>query len=220
MSAWTDHVEKWKDCTKCPLCRQRDRICLARGRVPCDVLFIGEAPGDSEDVAGLPFVETAPAGRLLQQIINRAIPDGVTYALTNLVCCFPREAKEEGTHQPHMSEIKECRPRLVEFINITQPKLIVCVGALATEYVDHHNTVRCIDILHPAYILKRLPLVQKRMAVDKICVVIRNAVEFMQASGHIEFTKWGERHASSQTLRQELSRAIDDAGHTEADIPF
>ncbi len=67
MSAWTDHVERWKDCTKCPLHTQRSNIVIARGQLPADVVFIGEAPGAIEDGTGLPFKD--PAGALLDQII-------------------------------------------------------------------------------------------------------------------------------------------------------
>ncbi len=217
MSAWTDHVAKWKDCKQCLLCEQRDRICLARGTIPADLCFIGEAPGASEDTLGQPF--KGPAGQLLDQIIERAVPSTVTYVLTNLVCCFPREAKAEGINEPHLSEIKACRPRLTEFINIARPKLIVCVGALAAEYVDHNDSVRCIDIIHPAATMgNRMPLVQKQMAIQKAVVVLRNAVEFMLASDYT-FTKWGERNASIKTsLRQQFQQVIDDAA--DDSIPF
>ncbi len=209
MSAWTDHVERWKDCTDCPLCEQRDRIVLARGTVPCDVLFIGEAPGASEDARGIPF--DGPAGTLLDQIIERAIPKGVPVAMTNLVACFPRDAKLRGDNEPERDEILACRERLVEFVNIARPRLIVCVGTLSAEYVIHHDIVQCIDIVHPAFILKRLPLAQKRMAIDKAIVVVKNAVEDMLQSKHTNFTKWGDSYASTQV-----------AGHRTYvdDIPF
>src|SRR5207244_4450732 len=135
MSAWTDHVARWKDCTACPLCQQRDRIVLARGQVPCDVVFVGEAPGASEDVLGQPFV--GPAGRLLDQIIERALPAGARFALTNLVACFPREAKARGENMPEVKEILACRPRLLEFIDLCRPKLVVRVGREAGDWVDH-----------------------------------------------------------------------------------
>jgi uracil-DNA glycosylase len=184
---WIEHVAKWRDCQKCPLAQQRSNIVLARGTLPCDVVFVGEAPGSSEDALGLPF--RGPAGNLLDQIIERAMPD-ITYAMTNLVCCYPREAKAEGINEPRLDEIKECRPRLTEFINIAQPKLIVCVGRLATEHVDHRDGVHCIDIDHPAHIL-RMPLVQKQMAAQKAIIILRNAVEFMLVSD-CKFTQWGE----------------------------
>ena len=217
MSAWTEHVAKWKDCTNCPLCQQRDQICLARGSLPADIVFIGEAPGASEDAIGQPF--KGPAGKLLDQIIERAYSRVIPTTFTNLVACFPREAKERGDNEPEREEIEACHSRLVEFINIAQPKLIVCVGALATKYVNHDDNVRCVDIVHPAAII-RMPLAQQQMAVQKSIVVLRNAVEDMLNSNRSKFTKWGDNNASSQShhhisTRKQLRQAYDDS-----DIPF
>ncbi len=228
MSEWTNHVMRWKDCTKCPLHKQRDRICLARGQVPADVLFIGEAPGASEDALGQPFV--GPAGALLNQIIERAIPkvDSVnedykpewyyayTWALTNLVCCFPREAKERGENEPEDEEILACRPRLVEFINIVQPRLIVCVGSLAAEYVNHEAGTKCVDIIHPAATFPpRMVRAQAQQAIQRAIVVIRSAVDDMLTSEYKPFVKWKVEDAEVKSKRQRLREAVN-----EADIPF
>lgn len=178
MTTWLEHVAKWRDCDKCPLAAQRDNIVIARGTVPCAVLFVGEAPGASEDAIGLPF--KGPAGGLLDQIIERAVPPGVTYAMTNLVCCFPREAKAVGDNEPTSEEIAACRPRLKEFVEIAAPKLVVTVGTLATAYFPHHlrgdDPYEFCSIDHPAYIL-RMPLAQKGMAVQRTIVVLRTAVQ-------------------------------------------
>lgn len=231
MSAWLEHVERWKNCTKCPLCRQRDRICLARGTIPCDVLFIGEAPGASEDATGLVF--DGPAGMLLDSrdpkrpgIIQRAfepwrVPgvEPLWYALCNLVACFPGEAKARGENEPAREEILACRPRLREFINVAQPKLIVCVGVLATEYVDHCDTVKCVDVVHPAAIL-RMPLAQKQMAVQKTVVVIRNAVERVLANP-VPFREFGKNADLTQGrgLKQRLDNWLAEH-NADLDIPF
>lgn len=174
--AWIAHVNRWQDCTDCPLCQQRDRIVLARGSLPADIVFVGEAPGASEDALGLPFI--GPAGGLFDQIIERSVPSGVTYALTNLVACFPREAKAAGDNEPTDSEIRSCRPRLEEFLDIADSKLVVCVGSLATQYVPRKVTRKYADIVHPAFIL-RMPLAQKQMAVQRCVVTIRTAIEEM-----------------------------------------
>lgn len=181
MSAWTDHVAKWKDCQRCPLAQQRSNIVLARGQVPCDVLFVGEAPGASEDALGQPF--KGPAGQLLDQVIEHSVSEGIRYALTNLVACFPAEAKARGDNEPEPEEIAACRPRLLEFIRIARPKLIVCVGRLASDFIGHDaygkvDGARIVDIVHPAAIL-RMPLAQKGYAVQKAIVTVRNAVEDM-----------------------------------------
>lgn len=214
MTTWLDHVEAWKNCQRCPLAAQRGNICLARGALPCDVLFVGEAPGSSEDVLGRPFV--GPAGQLMDQIIARALSPEITYALTNLVACYPREAKMRGDNEPERGEILECRPRLIEFANLAQPKLVVCAGNLAAQYVKPINTMPQVDIIHPAFILARLPAAQKHMAVQKCIVQIHNALEDVLQSPK-PFAPWGEKDAATkrQELRELYRRATD-----ESDIPF
>ena len=190
---WLAHVEDWKECQRCDLCAQRDRIVLARGSIPCDVLFVGEAPGASENVIGQPFV--GPAGILLDQIVAQSVPPSLKWAMTNLVACYPQEAKEAKTNEPEDSEILSCRPRLKQFIDICQPKLIVTVGKLADKWLptDARNyslavtlgsdPVLChvVTITHPAAIL-RMPLVQRDFAVQKSIVTIATAVDSLEAT--------------------------------------
>lgn len=204
MSAWTDHVARWDGCIRCPLAHQRDRMCFARSewpkgadrpniRVPCDVLFVGEAPGAVEDGLGLPF--TGPAGDKLDQVIERALPSDVTYVLTNLVLCFPREAKARGDNEPDRAEILACRPRLIEFANIARPKLTVCVGALAHHYVKDICKGPIVHIVHPAHVLARMPQAQRGMAFNKCVVQIRSAWDEVLQSGKPTSTKWGDDDA-------------------------
>ena len=114
----------------------------------------------------------------LQQIIERSLPVGTTYALTNLVACFPREAKAAGDNEPTHREIAACRPRLKEFVEVAQPRLVACVGSLATGHYPLDPERRRCDIVHPAAIL-RMPLAQKQMAVQRCIVQVRNAVANM-----------------------------------------
>lgn len=236
--AWGTHVAKWKDCQACPLCEQRFRICLARGTVPCDVLFIGEAPGSVENDLGLPF--KGPAGNLLDQIIERALgclriqtPTGgvpVTHALTNLVCCFPAEAKAAGTNEPRAVEILACRPRLVEFANIAQPRLVVCVGSLATKYVEQICTGPRVDMVHPAHILAHTIPAKKPGVINRCVVQIRNGWERV-TGGQFKPWQWEASNAGGKKGNgrraeydlfnwDEATRARPLAGTNEDDIPF
>lgn len=70
-SRYSLHVENWSDCRACELHLWRRNVVLARGALPCDVLFVGEAPGKSEDAVGAPFV--GPAGQLLDAIVAGAL---------------------------------------------------------------------------------------------------------------------------------------------------
>jgi len=194
MSAWTEHVARWRDCDLCPLACQRSRIVLARGSVPCDVLLVGEAPGVSEDALGLPFV--GPAGKLLDRIVAASVPDGVRTAFTNLVACFPRKAKERGDNEPEPEEIEACQDRLKEFVRIARPRAIVLVGQLARRYVigqaqfceDREDSqppwlngefMRFCDVDHPAFILKS-PEVAQGMLIKRAVVRIKNLVKELQ----------------------------------------
>ena len=159
INLYKDHVTEWKNCTRCELSQQRERIVLAKGDIPCDVLFLGEAPGESEDVVGLPFV--GPAGRLLEALISRAVRNSAVremkFAFTNLVACFPKEMKDIGVNEPPDYTIKECMPRVSEFIALADPSRIVCVGKLASKWIERimsHSDILRIHIPHPAAILR------------------------------------------------------------------
>lgn len=184
---WKRFVERWKDCTRCPLHSQRNRIVIAKGKLPCDVVFVGEAPGESENALGLPFV--GPAGILLDRIVQNALehvyPDEappVRIAYTNLVLCFPAIAKARGDNEPEKNEILACRERLVEFLDLCRPRLIVAVGKLSWEYLPEQWIAyreprpSMVSITHPAAVL-RAPLAQKDMMARKCEVVLATAIE-------------------------------------------
>lgn len=177
MTPYERHRKIWNKCKRCELHRQRRNVCLARGSVPCDVLFIGEAPGVSEDVLGRPFV--GPAGKLTDRIIEEALGEShLRCALTNLVACFPREAKEEGNNEPPEVAIEACARRLKAFVGLCKPKLIVYVGKLAAKHGKLSVDTDCpfVEIIHPAAIL-RMDVSQQGLAFQRAVVTIADAVE-------------------------------------------
>lgn len=140
ISSWRQHVARWRDCRECELCSNRKNIVLARGIIPADVVFVGEAPGPSEDVLGSPFV--GPAGKLLDRLISEAgwnVSDHgvspVRYAFTNLVACIPKDDQGSKWGEPPKDAILSCAPRLRDFIEVCRPKLIVAVGQLAEKWL-------------------------------------------------------------------------------------
>jgi len=174
-SLYQRYVARWKNCRRCLLCSQRRRIVLARGRVPAPILFVGEAPGSSEDVLGRPFV--GPAGHLLDSIIGQALDGQYDYALTNLVACYPREAKAVGVNEPPSEAIEACQPRLAEFIGICRPQVIVCVGDLASKNLklpSRGQGPTVVGITHPAAIL-RMNVAQRGLVVQRCIVTIEEA---------------------------------------------
>lgn len=155
-SRYAAHVARWSNCTRCPLHERRKKVVLARGTLPCDVLFIGEAPGQSEDVIGAPFV--GPAGQLLDRVIESATPLDLRLAFTNLVCCIPKDETNTKINDPPQEAIDACDTRLGEILRIANPSTIVCVGTLSGKWVPKRYGQDEFDqiatILHPAAILR------------------------------------------------------------------
>lgn len=177
------HVAKWSSCAACELSGQRSKVCHFRGAIPCDVLLIGEAPGQSEDVLGRPFV--GPAGQLLDQMVSEASAGGIArYGYANLVGCFPREAKDAGTNEPSDESIKACVGRLAEIVAMTRPRIVVRVGKLSTKWVNKFaakygilGNVRSVDVIHPAAILRMDDPVQKDHHIRTTVVRLKTAMD-------------------------------------------
>ena len=169
---WKEHVEKWKDCKVCERCQKRARVVLARGKVPADILFIGEAPGVSENMLGKPFV--GPAGKLLDSIIENSLSviqgEQPRLCWTNLVGCLPETDDEKK--EPNKKEIKACSGRLAEIVAIAKPRAIVRVGRLATKHAEIPEGVLYTDVIHPAWIL-RSKEPQTGLAIHQTMVRIR-----------------------------------------------
>ena len=96
-------------------------------------MLVGEQPGDREDVSGEPFV--GPAGKLLDQALEQAGIDRRAAYVTNVVKHFKWEAKgKRRIHKkPNLQEITACRPWLDAEIAVVRPKVIVCLGATASQ---------------------------------------------------------------------------------------
>jgi DNA polymerase len=185
LSPWKQFKARWKDGCGAPICPGATRRCLARGDVPCDVLFIGEAPGESENVCGVPFI--GPAGKLLDVIVSRAFQSapGLKWAFTNVVACIPREADGAKAGEPEDESVLACKPRLEEFIAMCSPRLVVAVGSVAEGWLDqgYKHSIQLpsprpaqIAISHPAYIL-RSNVAMRGLAVQRAVVTISNALE-------------------------------------------
>lgn len=182
LTAWQTHVRDWKDCTRCHLSEGRNTVVLARGRVPCDVVFVGEAPGESEDSLGKPFI--GPAGRLLDEIIAKSLGDRFTYALTNLVGCIPRDVEGGKDSKPDDEAIEACKPRLLEFLSIAKPRLVVAVGKLSEDWTSGKykrsiplpSGCKWVTIVHPAWIL-RTNTANRGLAVQKCIIALQDATE-------------------------------------------
>jgi DNA polymerase len=118
-------------CRACPLWERGTQTVFGEGRVGAEVLFVGEQPGDEEDLAGHPFV--GPAGRLLDRALEAAGIDRRAAYVTNAVKHFKWEARgKRRIHQkPTAGEVRACSPWLAAEIAVVQPRAVVCLGATA-----------------------------------------------------------------------------------------
>lgn len=188
MTKWQLLVLDWSNCDRCELSQTRKKVVLAKGKFPCDILFVGEAPGESEDVVGVPF--TGPAGRKLDEIIEQAIgppgPDRPTLAFTNIISCIPRTNTARKTTKIDHEWVEACSPRLVSIVEMADPKLVVCVGKLSSENIGaesrgykhrirFHREIPTVDIVHPSAIL-RANYIYQTIMVQRAAVVLAEAV--------------------------------------------
>jgi uracil-DNA glycosylase len=122
-------------CRACDLWRTGTQTVFGEGRRGARIVFVGEQPGDQEDVAGAPFV--GPAGRLLDKALAEAGTDRRDAYLTNVVKHFKWEprGKRRIHKKPNAAEIGACRPWLDVELALVKPQVVVCLGATAAQAI-------------------------------------------------------------------------------------
>lgn len=147
---------QWKDCQACPLAKTRNRVVQFRGIIPADILFIGEAPGTSEDEIGRPFC--GPAGKLFDELLEECgIQDG-DFAVINVLGCISWNAEHNGVRKPSKPEIKACKPRFTELFEKIKPKHVVLMGDTAGMSLPLIGVgTEFVSVPHPAAILRAAP---------------------------------------------------------------
>ena len=125
--------EAASDCKACDLWENATQTVFGEGAKRAKVMFIGEQPGNDEDLKGHPFV--GPAGRLLDQALEEAGIDRHQTYVTNVVKHFKWEprGKRRIHKKPNSTEIEACRPWLEAEIDTVRPKIIVCLSATAAQ---------------------------------------------------------------------------------------
>ena len=149
------------DCTRCRLHLKRTKIVFGTGNPKAQLMFVGEGPGRDEDVSGEPFV--GRAGKLLTQMIEAMGLQRPDVYIANIVKCRPPENR-----QPEKDETATCSPFLVRQIDTIAPKVIVCLGSTAAQYIlatpqsiskfrgewFDYRGARVLATYHPAYLLR------------------------------------------------------------------
>jgi DNA polymerase len=149
------------DCTRCKLHKGRTKLVFGDGNPKAELVFVGEGPGRDEDLQGLPFV--GRAGKLLNQMIEAMGLQRKDVYICNVVKCRPPENRT-----PEPDEVKTCSPFLLRQLDVIAPKVIVCLGSVASQTLLQTNRgisgfrgewlefrgYRLMATYHPAYLLR------------------------------------------------------------------
>ncbi|MGM9587446.1 MAG: uracil-DNA glycosylase family protein [Candidatus Limivicinus sp.] len=124
MDSWEKLKAECAGCRACALCETRHNLVFGVGREDAEVMFIGEGPGEQEDLQGEPFV--GPAGKLLDTMLEIIDLDRNKVYIANMVKCRPPRNRD-----PQDREQDACSGWLRRQIALVDPKIIVCLGRIA-----------------------------------------------------------------------------------------
>ncbi len=126
---WENFVKACKVCTRCGLSNGRHHVVIGRGtNLNAPIMFVGEGPGQQEDLTGKAFV--GRAGKLLDNLLNALMFDPNDYYICNIVKCRP-----PNNRNPLKEEAEACLPWLRFQVKYIKPKMIVCLGGTALKYL-------------------------------------------------------------------------------------
>jgi DNA polymerase len=130
-AAWEALRHEAAGCSRCPLYKPATQTVFGEGRVDAPLMFVGEQPGDQEDLAGKPFI--GPAGQMFDKALAAAGIDRASAYVTNAVKHFKYEqrGKRRIHAKPNGNEIEACRWWIDQERDLIQPKLTVALGATA-----------------------------------------------------------------------------------------
>lgn len=153
--------EKCRSCQKCELAKTRTNVVFGVGSEKARVMFVGEGPGENEDLKGEPFV--GRAGKLLDKFLAAIDLDRSRIYIANMVKCRPPKNRD-----PKPEEQEACIGYLREQVRIIRPRLIVCLGRISAQrlidprfkvtsehgQIKEKNGVKMMGTFHPAALLR------------------------------------------------------------------
>lgn len=158
---WEELEKQCSECTKCELCKTRTNTVFGCGNRNAELMFIGEAPGEKEDLSGTPFV--GRAGQLFDKYLEAVGIEREDVYIANMLKCRPPKNRD-----PLPSEQDMCIDYLRDQIRLIKPKMIVCLGRISAmrlidpNYkitVQHGQWVRkgnfdMTAVFHPSLLLR------------------------------------------------------------------
>ncbi|MEQ1952878.1 UdgX family uracil-DNA binding protein [Mesorhizobium sp. CN2-181] len=188
--------EAAKACHRCPLWRDATQTVFGEGPENAKVIFVGEQPGDQEDLAGKPFV--GPAGKVFDAILDEAEVHRTKVYVTNAVKHFKFEprGKRRIHSKPNAGEIQACRWWLDKELAMVKPDLVVALGATAAQsllgkavpitkmrgqVVEREDGLKVFLTIHPSFILRIREAADKEAERDRFRADMRAVRKLMAA---------------------------------------
>jgi uracil-DNA glycosylase family protein len=186
-------------CRGCPLYRNATQTVFGEGSAKSQLVLVGEAPGNDEDLEGRPFV--GPAGRLLADALERAGIERRQVYLTNAVKHFKFEprGKVRIHKKPTAREIAACKPWLEEELRLLQPEALVCLGATAAQaligkdfrvtkqrgrLVSSPHCAKTLATYHPSAVLRAPNSAQREAMKIDLIDDLTTARRILEMIGH------------------------------------
>lgn len=128
MRSWEELERVCSNCTKCKLCSSRTNVVIGSGNKNSDIMFVGEGPGEQEDLQGVPFV--GKAGQLLDKMLKAIGFNKNDIYITNVVKCRPPSNRD-----PAQDERDACLNYLRYQLLLIKPKIVVCLGRISAQVI-------------------------------------------------------------------------------------
>jgi DNA polymerase len=183
-ASWEALFEDARVCTRCHLYKHATQTVFGEGPLDAKILFVGEQPGDAEDLAGRPFI--GPAGKLFDELLEKAGVDRSRTYVTNAVKHFKfvQKGKRRIHSKPDAGEIGACRWWLSQERELIRPPITVALGATAARSLVGKAVVisqvrgrpltledgsECWVTVHPSALL-RMPEPERRREARELFV--------------------------------------------------
>jgi uracil-DNA glycosylase family protein len=183
-----------RDCTRCPLYKSATQAVPGEGRPGATLMFVGEQPGDQEDLAGRPFV--GPAGRMFDHALEQAGIERSAVFVTNAVKHFKHEqrGKRRLHKRPNVYEVERCRWWLSQELALVKPRCVVALGATAVRsLLGRSESISSLRgrrqqledgtplyvTIHPSYLLRLRDAEEKAGALRQFILDLKNVGEHM-----------------------------------------